>query len=291
MYTVHPTKPWEVVCIDFVGPLPRSVKGHKHFVIAQDKLTKWVEIKTLVNPTSISVRNLLRTQVFAKFGWPRVIISDNGSQFTSHNFKSFLKQNHIHHQFTPKYTPQCNAVERTNRVIKTMIASFLKDKSHQRWDDWIPELQFAYNTSKHEATGFTPAQLNFGRELMTPGTLLAEAGMKLPENESDKPAKIEEMLEIAKQNLKKASNTHQAKYYNLRRREWSPQIGDRVYVKEHPKSSAAESYAAKLAAKYSGPYLISDFICPNIVIVVTPDSSEPVAKVHIQDLKPVPETQ
>lgn len=54
-----------------------------------------------------------------------------------------------------------------------MIAAFTKDKIQRKWDELLPELQFAYNTSAHETTGFTPAQLNFGRELTAPGTLLA----------------------------------------------------------------------------------------------------------------------
>lgn len=150
MHTIHPSKPWEVVCIDFVGPLPKSVKGFRHFFIAQDKLTKWCEIKGMNTPTATGVKTMLKTQIFSKFGWPKVIISDNGSQFTSKKFKEFLKENRVHHQYTPKYSPQCNPVERTNRVIKTMIAAFTKDKSHKKWDEFLPELQFAYNTSMHE---------------------------------------------------------------------------------------------------------------------------------------------
>lgn len=130
MHTLHPENPWEVVCIDFIGPLPRSMKKCKYLLEDQYKLTKWVELKCLSAPTTSSVKK----QVFSKFGWPRVVISDNGSQFTSTNFKTYLRENGIRHRYTPKYSPQCNAVERTNRVIKTMIASFTRNKSHRKWN-------------------------------------------------------------------------------------------------------------------------------------------------------------
>lgn len=205
-------------------------------------------------------------------------------------FKTFLKENLIHHQYTPKYSPQCNPVERTNRVIKTMIAAFTKNKSHKKWDEYLPELQFAYNTSMHETTGFTPAQLNFGRELFTPGTLLSETGVDTDtiNTPREKSEKVDEMIEIAKLNILKAAET-QRKYYNLRRREWYPEIGQQVYIKTHYLSSGADSFAAKLAPKYTGPYLVSDFSSPTVISVKSTGSSkEKAIIVHVKDIKPLP---
>lgn len=293
MHTLHPEHPWEVVCIDFVGPLPRSTKGCKYILVAQDKLTKWVELKCLSTPTTSSVKNMLRNQIFSKFGWPRIIISDNGSQFTSTAFKTFLSEQGICHQYTPKYSPQCNAVERTNRVIKTMIASFTRNKSHRKWDEFIPEIEFAYNTSHHEATGFSPSQLNFGRELKQPKTVVDECGVKLQRSDKSEELsmKIAETIELARQNLKKASAT-QSKYYNLRRRSWFPEIGDEVYTKEHQISSAPEAFNAKLAAKFSGPFKIIDFVSPTVVRILECQNlkAKPIT-VHIKDLKQIPESK
>jgi hypothetical protein len=65
------------------------------------------------------------------------------------------------------YTPQCNPVERTNRTIKTMIAQYV-GRNHRRWDEKLAALAYAYNSASHDATGFTPAYLNCGRELSLP---------------------------------------------------------------------------------------------------------------------------
>lgn len=83
MHTTPVTSPWQVVTIDFIGPLPRSKKGHKHLLVIQDKLTKWVEHVALNEATSAALKRVLRERIFCRFGWPEVIITDNGSQFVS----------------------------------------------------------------------------------------------------------------------------------------------------------------------------------------------------------------
>jgi len=63
--------------------------------------------------------------------------------------------------------------------------------------------------------------------------------------------------------MEKASQD-QARHYNLRRRQWSPAVGDKVWAKEHHLSKAAEGFAAKLAPRYDGPYQVVDFASPVI---------------------------
>lgn len=167
MHTMKARGPWEVLTVDFIGPFPRSSKGHKHLLVMQDKLTKWVEFTAIGEATAASLKRLIRDRVLCRFGWPKILISDNGSQFVSRLFKTFLRDNNIRHQLTPTYSPQCNSTERVNRVIKTMIKQYIRN-DHRRWDDNLPELQFAINTAVQDSTGYSPARLNFGRYLRAP---------------------------------------------------------------------------------------------------------------------------
>jgi len=66
-----------------------------------------------------------------------------------------------------------------------------------------------------------------------------------------------------RRNMEKPSQD-QARHYNLRRRQWSPAVGDIVWAKEHHLSKAAEGFAAKLAPRYDGPYQVVDFVSPVI---------------------------
>lgn len=76
---------------------------------------------------------------------------------------SFLTLNQTAHEVTPPYSPQSNPIERVNRNIKTMIRSYLSDK-HNKWDEWLPELTYAYNTSLHSSPACSPTFFNFGRD-------------------------------------------------------------------------------------------------------------------------------
>ena len=63
---------------------------------------------------------------------------------------------------TPPYHAQANPVERANRIMKTMLASFTQN-NHQNWDKHLSEFRFAMNTAVHSSLMTSPAFLNFGR--------------------------------------------------------------------------------------------------------------------------------
>ncbi|XP_029053801.1 uncharacterized protein K02A2.6-like [Osmia bicornis bicornis] len=284
MYSTPTNGPWEVVTADLVGPLPRSKKGHTTLLVLQDKFTKWVELQPLRQATAPAVTRAFRERVAMRFGRPRQILTDNGRQFTSREFTTLLATYGVEHRKTPPYTPQCNPVERTNRVLKTMIAQATKT-GHRDWDEWLPELAFAYNTARHEATEQTPAYLNYGRELATPGS----SHLPLPTGEDRTEAldRLQDALALAQRALAKA---HQArkKHYDLRRRPWAPKVGDRVMRRDHPLSAAADNFYAKLAPKFAGPFTVSERLGPTVVRLQEARGKTRTA--YVQDLKPCPTT-
>ncbi|KAL7726613.1 hypothetical protein ACLKA6_010478 [Drosophila palustris] len=85
-----------------------------------------------------------------------------------------------------------------------------------------------------------------------------------PEPPEDKARRLQEIFRIVKENTQRAT-IDQARHYNLRRREWGPELHSLVLVKHHVLSNAAEGFAAKLAPKYEGPYYVRKFISPNVV--------------------------
>ena len=289
MHTTPAAYPWDVVSADLVGPLPRSKKGHTVVVVMQDKFTKWIELQPPRQATAPAVTKAFRERVVMRFGCPRRIITDNGKQFESREFTGLLREYGIDHRKTPPYTPQCNPVERANRVIKTMIAQFT-DGEHTTWDHWLPEIAFAYNTARHEATGSTPAALNFGRELTAPGEprLTASEPTEEPTPEDARKwqqrlADIKDRIELARWNLVRA-HQNQKHHYDLRRRDWRPAIGEDVMKREHHLSAAAKQFNAKLAPKFAGPYTVAKFAGPNIVVLRGVRGKT--MRAHISDLKP-----
>ena len=164
------TQPWEMVSVELMGPKPRSDRGNTWLLVMQDRYTKWVELRALSKATGAAVAWALKEQVILSFGTPREVVSENGRQFIGKEFSQLLENYKVEHRRTPPYTPQCNSMERTNKVLKTAINQY-REKSQKKWDLHLPELTFAYNTAISESTDYTPAYLNFGRELIPPGSL------------------------------------------------------------------------------------------------------------------------
>jgi len=100
-----PKHPWERVHIDFTGPF----KGHMWLILV-DALTKWLEVIKMSTTSSEHTVEVLRL-LFARYGLPRVIVSDNGTQFTSGTFQMFCKNkvsttNYQHHAIPARMVKQ-----------------------------------------------------------------------------------------------------------------------------------------------------------------------------------------
>ncbi|XP_061386188.1 uncharacterized protein LOC133321108 [Musca vetustissima] len=149
---------------------------------------------------------------------------------------------------------------------------------HRNWDQYLPEISFAINTAVSESSKYSPAEVVFGHNPITPNTLHLPT-LNPPRNNN----MYKELWKNVKENRRKASHTQQH-YYNLRRRIWTPATGSEVWVRERQLSSAAENFNQKLAPKYSGPYVVSSVIHPNIVEVR--DEKGKTKRVSLQDLKP-----
>jgi len=124
MLTQVPEEPWATVCADFVGPLPRSKHGNQMLLVLIDGFSKWTELVPLRSATAESLNKAFKERIIARYGVPKIVITDNRVQFVSKIFKSFLAEMGAKQQFTASYTPQENPTERANRTVKTMIAQF-----------------------------------------------------------------------------------------------------------------------------------------------------------------------
>jgi transposase len=180
--------PWVTVTTDLLGPYPRSKKGNQYVVVFQDYFTKWVELKTLRSATAKRVVDAFRNLVVLKWGVPRHLICDNGPQFVSNLFAKVAEAYNMELKFTPPYTPQANPTERVNRVIKTMMSSYM-GKVHDDWDSYLAECAHCLNSVIHSGTGYSPAYFNFGRELRLPSAL-DEKEMQEMQDMPTRPARL-----------------------------------------------------------------------------------------------------
>ncbi|UYV64545.1 K02A2.6-like [Cordylochernes scorpioides] len=107
-------QPWDRVHIDHLGPFEQNL-----YLIVVDACTKWIEAIPVPNTSTRETIEQLRC-LFARFGIPRTLVSDNGTGFTSEEFRQFITKNGIHHLRTAPFHPSSNGLaERAVQTIKT----------------------------------------------------------------------------------------------------------------------------------------------------------------------------
>ena len=155
-----PDRPWQRVHIDFAGPF----QG-KMFFLAIDAHSKWGEIFEMTQTTTTKTIALLR-QLIATYGLPEQIVSDNGPQFISEEFREFTRGNGIRHIRCAPYHPASNGlVERFVRTFKEAMKASKNDGlplSHR-----LQNFLFTYRTTPHATTKKAPCALFLGRQLRT----------------------------------------------------------------------------------------------------------------------------
>ena len=151
-----PTQPWSRIHIDYAGPFQGKI-----FLVAVDADSKWIKASLVNSATSTITIHKLRS-MFATHGLPRVVVSDNGSVFTSSEFQEFMTKNGIHHIRTAPYHPASNGL--AERAVQTLKEG-LKKLSSGCLETKLCHFLFQYRITPHTMTGQSPAQLLLGRQL------------------------------------------------------------------------------------------------------------------------------
>ena len=144
--------------MDYAGPF----EGH-YLLILIDAHSKWIEAYPAKSPSSSVTIELLRT-VFAQFGLPETVVSDNGTCFVSEEFRQFLKSNGIKQVTSAPYHPSSNGLaERAVQIVKKGLKKITDGSIKSR----IAKFLFAYHNTPHCTTGNLPAKLLLGRNFCT----------------------------------------------------------------------------------------------------------------------------
>lgn len=166
----HPLKiisaslPWDHVAIDLVVNIPRSEDGKDTLLVIVDIMTKFAILRCLKGKSMAAISKSL-WEVISVFGVPKIIQSDNGTEFVNQLVRQLVKLQGINHRTTSAYNPRANgAVERTNGIIETMLKKELRGKITD-WPAFVPFVQLAYNAKISSTTGSSPFALMFGRAL------------------------------------------------------------------------------------------------------------------------------
>ena len=127
------------------------------FLIAVDAFSKWPEVVQMSSTTATGTIKKL-TRIFAQQGFPKVLVSDNGMQFTSQEFQSYCQQHGIQHI----RSPPC--------FVDIFKRSFQKLRGKGATSDAIQKFLWTYRSTPCLSSlgQKTPPENCIGRQLRTP---------------------------------------------------------------------------------------------------------------------------
>jgi transposase InsO family protein len=163
----HPPKnltailPFDHVVID-LKEMPDSKKGCRFILVLVDVATRFIFLRALTDKSMYSIaQHLLR--IFCDVGFPKILGSDNGTEFSNQVLDALKSISKIDGRFIAPYHHRANGmVERSIRTISEAIYKRL-DGLNSTWDEYLPSTQYHVNTRVMELHGSSPYSLLFAR--------------------------------------------------------------------------------------------------------------------------------
>ncbi|KAL7290079.1 hypothetical protein TKK_0015807 [Trichogramma kaykai] len=163
-----PSSRFHHVHIDIVGPLP-VCRGYRYLLTMIDRFTRWPEAVPLRDITAETVAREFHNCWIARFGSPRIITSDQGSQFESRLFRELLAVLGIKRCRTTSFHPSANGlIERWHRTLK---AALMCHAHPENWLELLPSVLLGLRTRLVGEFDVSPAEMLYGTTLAIPGDL------------------------------------------------------------------------------------------------------------------------
>ena len=275
--------PFERLQVDLTGPHV-AASGYQYICTCMCSFTKYVIAWPIRDKKAITVAKGIVEHVFLPFGISSMLLTDNGREFANELLQEICRILGIVKQNTSPYHPACNgAIERWHRSMNALIGKTVQD--HQR--DWPQRLSYivsAYNASVHEATGYSPNFLMFGRELNVAVDIALGNPLGPPKSVNDYAEHLTGMMaeayEVVRAHLGLAAARNK-QYYDFGIKVAKYQPGDQVWYYS-PRCKKGRS--SKWNRCYSGPYEVIRMVNTTNYVIRKSPRSKPFV-VHVDKLK------
>lgn len=233
LVSIVTTQPMELVCMDYLT-LETCKGGYSYVLVVTDHFTRYAQAIPTRNMSAKTTADALCGYI-QHYGIPRRFHSDQGANFCGTVIRHLCELLAIEKSRTSPYHPSGNGTcERFNRTLMNMLGTLDSDQKKD-WKRFLGPLTYAYNSTRHDTTGYSPFQLLFGRQPRLPVDLVfgigeSEGVPKVPDYVKDLRARMCQSFELASAKAKE-SQLRQKTTYDLKARHAFLDIGDRVLVK------------------------------------------------------------
>ncbi|KAL5837241.1 hypothetical protein ACOSQ3_014410 [Xanthoceras sorbifolium] len=255
----------------------------------QHKLNKrharWVEFIETFPYVIRYKQDLFFKEIVRLHGVPRTIVSDRDAKFLSYFWKTLWAKLGTKLLFSTTCHPQTDGqTEVVNRTLSTLLRAIIK-KNIKTWEECLPHVEFAYNRSVHSATKFSPFEIVYGFNPLTPLDL-----SPLPMSEhvnldgKRKAELVKQIHEKAKVNIERRTEQYE-KQANKGRRQMVFEPGEWVWVHMR-KERFPTQRKSKLLPRGDGPFQVLERINDNAYKLDLPGEYNVSATFNVSDLSP-----
>jgi hypothetical protein len=262
--SIEATRPFEVVGIDYAGPLGETRAGNQYLLLMRCHFSGWTEAYATPDMTAKTTADKVMEFVY-RHGVPERLLADQGRQFESELIKCLSEALGVHKIRTNPYNPRCNGVtERMNRTVKSMIRCYAQDETtaEREWDEILPEIMFVYHAGRHSTTGYTPFELMRGYAAREPMSLLF--GGTAEERRVERAHDVHEYVEEAAERyahikesaaINRSNNQEKQRRQTDRKQHDTVKVGDLVMV--------ANNAARRFEGRFRGPFRVTEKLGSN----------------------------
>jgi hypothetical protein len=281
-----PSEPWTDISMDFVLGLPRTKRGRDSVFVVVDRFSKMAHFIACHKTDDAShIADLFFKEIVRLHGMPRTIVSDRDAKFLSYFWKTLWGKLGTKLLFSTTCHPQTDGqTEVVNRTLSSLLRAIIK-KNLKTWEDCLPHAEFAYNRSTHSATKFSPFEIVYGFNPLSPLDLTSLPVSERVNLDGKKKAEFVKMIhEKARLNIERRTKqyVHQA---NKGRKKVVFGPGDWVCLHLR-KDCFPEKRRSKLLPRGDGPFQVVERINDNAYKLDLPSEYGVSASFNVADLSP-----
>ena len=243
------TAPWESVSVDILK-LPLTENGFQYLLVFIDSFSRFSVLTPLKDKSALSVAKSLIDDVICRYASPRILLSDNGTEFNNAILQSVCESFQIKKCNILPHAPQANGkVERANRRILDILRFITNSTSS--WDTWIPQVACSLNSAIHSSINESPHFVLYGTDKRLPYEFLLSRPVPIYNFDDYIKCRLNEFQRIHTI-IHDRLSVSQADMLQKQHQRATPHVinvGDVVFTRIHDRHS-------KLDSRFNGPYRV-----------------------------------